>query len=485
MSKFVQGLNWTVIQQVAYFVANYVSLILLAKYLRPEDFGIVAVSTVLVGLFDILNGFGIPQLVIKNHVSDEKQLGHYYGKCLLLSAGLAVACIFGGQIYVLWYQSDIRQDVVLIISVSSLGLILNSTVAFYNALYQRVLDFKMPALYYTIGLFAGNVLAVIYASMKGGYWSLVLRNLATPAFVVLGFTLFSRFRIVPHLRSRLGDDERSFTFWLSSNQVLNYLSRNLDYLIIGRFFDVGVVGQYSIAYKIMLLPMKFLSSRIQSVLYPTLARMQDSTKALVNFYVKVVSFIGFISFPLMALASVTAPLWVPLLFDSERYVDLIHLIQWLTIAGAFQAVTAPIGSLYLVNNLVRQMAIYSIISAIAFTVGYLLGVWSGNIVTFAIIYTIMSIIVNFFVANHVPLSHLGYSLRIFLKKTLPPILPVMVAYLFVQFFLWSWEAEKHVNRLLALATLGIVFVLTYLIAYALLFRPDLHRKLSKLKTLYS
>lgn len=485
MRAFVKGVNWTVFQQATYVAVNYVSLILLAWYLSPDDFGIVALSTVLVGLFEILNGFGVPQLIIKDQVTDERRLGYYLGVCLILSAGLALACSLGGLLYVQWYRAEIRWDVAWVISVSSLGLLFNSTTAFFNALYQRDLDFKTPALFYTFGLLGGNALAVACAALEGGYWALVLRNLATPALVALGFALFSRYRPALHLRSTLDTNEKRFTLWLSGNQAINYLSRNLDYLIIGRFFEVSIVGQYSIAYRMMLFPMKFLSSRVQSVLYPTLARMQGQPEAMVDFYVKVISFIGFVSFPLMGLAGVSAPLWVPLLFDGERYGSLIPLIQWLTIAGAFQSVTAPIGSLYLTNNLVRMMTLYSAASAAAFAAGYVAGAWSGNIVTFAMIYTLMSVAVNFFAANYVPLRRLGYSYRIFLVKTLPPLFPATMAYLSIRMLMQPWAPNGIAERFSALAGLGAVFAASYVAAYALLHRSDLHRKLSKLKSLYS
>jgi PST family polysaccharide transporter len=254
--------------------------------------------------------------------------------------------------------------------------------------------------------------------------------------------------------------------------------------VIGRYFDIGIVGQYSIAYRLMLFPMKFLSAKVQAVLYPTLSRMKGNSRDLLSFYANVVSYIGFAVFPLMGLASVTAFLWAPWIFDASRYDVIIPLIQWLTIAGAFQAITSPIGSLYMVFNMVRLMGIYSTASALIFILGYGLGAWSGNIVVFAIIYSVLSVMVNFFASNFLPLYRLNFPFGEFLRQTLEPLLPSVAAYAIVCFLLVFPEHKVfgH-NQALALALVIFIYASAYIAFYSWWFRGRLLEKISKIKTL--
>lgn len=485
MRTFVQGVNWTVLQQVVYVAINYTSLILLTWHLNPSDFGLIALSTILIGLFEMLNGFGIPQLIIKDQIMDAQRIGYYVFVCLRLSLILAVLSAASGFLYVQWYGAEIREVLTMVILVSSTGILYNSIVSIYNALYQRDLDFKTPVVFLVIGLVIGNVIAVIFAASGAGYWSLVIRNLGPTFIVMLGFIFFSKYKITLNFSAHLQADEKRFSIWLSSNQVINYCSRNLDYLILGKFFEVGIVGQYSIAYRLMLFPMKFLSSRIQTVLYPTLVRMKETPDLMLDFYVKVVSYIGFASFPLMGLAGVLSPIWVPMLFDVKQYFFLVPLIQWLTLAGAFQAVTSPIGTLYLAHNMVRLMAIYSTVSAAIFLIGYAIGAKSGNIILFAIIYTFLSVVINFLAANFVPLRKLRFKFLFFLKSTMEPVLPTVGAYFFAWCLLYIWRPDTIAERFFALGSLGLVFALIYIIIYWLLFRRGFREKFSKLKLIYS
>ncbi|MEY4106489.1 MAG: hypothetical protein RL181_831 [Bacteroidota bacterium] len=480
MRSFIQGIKWTVAQQVANMATNYLSMILLAWYLSPSDFGLVALSTVLVGLFEVLNGFGIPQLIIKNQVTHRPTLGYYLVISLFLSIILALLCIFSALAYVSWYSGKNQDDLFGIIAASSVGLVFNSTNAIYNAQYHRDLDFKTPIVFALISTVLGNVLAVGYVMAKGGYWALVVRNIAPLVLLTLGFVFFSAHRPLLNVRHSFLPQERRFTFWLSGNQLINYVSRNLDYVVIGRFFDIGIVGQYSLAYRLMLFPMKFLSARVQAVLYPTLVAMKPDPAGLLSFYTKVVSNLGFAVFPLMGLASVTAPVWMPWMFDMERYDMLLPLMQWLILAGAFQAVTSPIGTLYMVHDMVRLMATYSTLSASVFLLGYGAGAWSGNIVVFAMIYVLLSVLMNFFASNYLPLSRLGYPFTAFLQQTLEPLVPAITAFGAVWLFLGA-TPTYHQGAVMGVAVL--LYGLVYILAYFCCFRVSLRNKYSKLKGL--
>ncbi|MFN4080086.1 MAG: oligosaccharide flippase family protein [Saprospiraceae bacterium] len=486
MRSFVRGVNWTVLQQVANIGVNYASLILLARFLSPADFGLVALSTVLTGLFETLNGFGLPQLIVRERVTDRVRIGFYLALSLGLSALLAFLCILIAQLYAWQYGGVYRSDLLAVITVSSGALLLSSVVAIYQAQHQRDLDFRRPAIISMLSLLAGNALAVWQAAQWGDYWALVTRNVAPQFFLMCGFVFFSTYRPAFRLRQRLPLEERHFAFWLSGNQIVNYLSRNLDYLVIGRFFDIGIVGQYSIAYRLMLAPMKLLSSRVQAVLYPTLARMRDNPERILSFYEKTVSYISFAVFPLMGLAGVAAPLWAPWILDTGRYDAMVPLIQWLTVAGAFQAVTSPIGSLYLVFGMVRLMTAYSTASALVFLAGYGLGAWSGDIVIFAIIYTFLSVAINYFASNYVPLTRLGYPFGRFVRQTLEPALPAVVAYA----LLWAWLTRlaprmPAAHPALATALATAAYAGLYFAAYAGCFGAALRDKIKQLKTLVS
>lgn len=167
MRSFVKGVNWTILQQVVNIGVNYASLIVLARLLSPADFGLVALSTVLTGMFEVLNGFGLPQLVVKERVTDRERIGYYLALSLGLSVLLALICIAVAQFYVWQYGGAHRTELLAVIAVSSSALLFNSLTGMYSAQYQRDLDFRRPAIFSILSLLVGNALAVWHAAQGG------------------------------------------------------------------------------------------------------------------------------------------------------------------------------------------------------------------------------------------------------------------------------------------------------------------------------
>ena len=464
---------------------NYVSLIILAKLLNPQDFGLIALSTVLIGFFEVINGFGIPQLIVKDQITDKVEIGYFFSMAMLLSLILGFLCICIGWVYAFFFNLEHSQELFHVIAISTIGILFNSYVAIYQSLYNRDLDFKMPAIYNIAALILANIIALAFATYNPSYWSLVIRNLAPCIILSTSFSFFSIYRPNFNLSLKLKRADKGFTFFLSANQALNYLARNMDYVIIGKFFDLGTVGQYSIAYRLMLAPMKMLSSRITAVLYPTLSKIKDNKSEMLNFYVKIVSYISMISFLFMGILGVTAIHWVPLVFSST-YDLLIPLIQILTIIGAFQAITSPVGILYLISDKTRLMFYYTIASSIVMILGFIAGGLSANIITFAAIYAIMSFFVNFIASNYVPLNHLDYDFKLFLKKTLSTFPIACIAYACTYFLLFYSNNLMMKFGHLPLLMEGIIcFIIVYTALLRIFFKESSKEMINKIKTIYS
>lgn len=481
-SSFKKGINWTLLHQVVNVTINYISLIILAWFLSPTDFGIIALSTVLIGLFEVVNGFGLPQLIIKDQITSRDKIGSFFFSAFSFSLLLALLCFGAGWFYSFFFNSEYSKELFKVISVSCIGILFNSFISIYQSFYHRDLDFKTPIVYNITAITISNVLAIILALQNTSYWALVVRNLFPSIIMSVGFLMFSKYRPAFNMDQGLNPTDKQFTFFLSSNQAVNYLARNMDYIIIGKFFDMGIVGQYSIAYRLMLFPMKMLSSRVQSVLYPTLAKMRGNVSNMLDFYVKVVSYIGFISFPMMGLIGVTSEFWVPFTFNSS-YNLLIPLIKILTIVGAFQAVTSPVGSLYLVTDQTRTMFVFSSISSIIMLVGFIIGGLLDNIIIFALIYAILSIIISFFVSNFVPLKLMDYNFTQFLKQTLQSFFPACISYTATWLLLNLASTRTVISNSVNLGLSLFSFSALFVIIYILLFKSEFKNKVFNLKSL--
>lgn len=434
-NAFVKGLKWSLIQQVFAQIINYVSIFWLAILITPEDFGKVALVVVLVGVFESINGFGVGQLIVRDNITEPKIISTYFWFVFLLSLGLTIICLATGAGYALLFELENLNEFYLIIVVSAISLVINGINSIFNALYSRDLNFKSPAQYFVLSLFLGNVFA-IWAGYRGlGFWALIVKNLIPVVLLCLCFLFSRHYKILFYFSKVHILNTWSFTSNFTYFNALNFLIRNLDYIVIGKFFDLATVGQYSIAYKIMVFPMKNITSRIQAVLYPLLTKMKDDFKRIERTYSVIVSGIGYLTFPLAVLISSLATMWVPIFFNIEKYNQLIILVQILSVVGAVQAITSPVMSLYLISGKTKVLVYMGLVTALINGVGFLVGGITGDIYQFAFIYATIQLVISIPLSNYIPFRLMDFNFMNFLKRILIPFVAAVCSYFIVLWFI--------------------------------------------------
>jgi PST family polysaccharide transporter len=472
---FFSGIKWSILSQIGNLTGNYLTIILLSLLLSPEDFGLVTLSTILVGFAEILNGFGAGQWIISQNITDEKRINEIIGNTLVLSLGLLFLCAICALPFSNFYSENPLLLNILLVSACSLPI--NALQGVLNDIYAQQLKFRFIGKLSVIAFLLGNVTAVASAYAGLGVWALVIKNLM-PALIAIFVLLYHfPYRFRPCVNWNAQTDANKFQWHFSLGNTLNYFSRNLDYMIIGHFFSTAILGQYSIAYRIMLLPLKNLSSRVNSVLFPMLAKQADQPQKVLSTYLKVIEGIAYLAFPAMALIGLTARLWVPVFFDS-RYTFLPPLVEVLSIIGAFQAISSPIGSLFLIRKQTRRMLQISLFSLGVLTIAFLLGAYTQDIILFAAIYGISYVLFLFPVSNKMGLAVFEGCLRSFFKAIYIPIIAVIPMCVLL-FQISNFIADPLIALLISLS-FGI---LCYLLGIQLLSNKSLSENLKQLKSL--
>ena len=132
-------------------------------------------------------------------------------------------------------------------------------------------------------------------------------------------------------------------------------------MILGKFFSPSVLGQYVLAYKILLLPLKTVSGRVVQVGMPLLAKLEYESKKFKRYYFIMVEAISFIVFPSMIFLSFNSSEITYILFNNE-YPILGDLIKYLAIVGAIQSIISPVGMLFYFKNNTKLMFLTSLLT---------------------------------------------------------------------------------------------------------------------------
>jgi O-antigen/teichoic acid export membrane protein len=170
--------------------------------------------------------------------------------------------------------------------------------------------------------------------------------------------------------------------------IINYFSRNLDNVLIGKFCGPGPLGFYAKAYQIVLFPLANIRTPIVSVAMPVFSRLQDQPFLFRKYYSKLVFILAALSMPLMAYLYVCSSEVIRIVFG-EKWLEMDAVFKVLTLAGFIQVVSGTPGVVLLSLGQSRRYLQAGILSTIFTIISFIIGIQYGAIGV-AKSYTVMS-----------------------------------------------------------------------------------------------
>lgn len=264
--------------------AQVVITAVLARIIAPEEFGLVAIVTVFTGLFSLLSDMGIGTAIVQYRDLKEEDYGALFGFSIVLAIGLTAAFCAVSPLIGAFY-SDAR--LIGLCCVASPTLLFSTLNSVPEGLMLKGKRFDLIAIRLVVATVASGGLAIWLALAGWGAVALVLQTALSSA-VVLVWNLISRpirhisFHFMRPLRKIFSYSAYQFGF-----SLINYFSRNLDNMLVGRMLGSAELGYYDKAYKLTSYPMSAFSSVIGSVIQPYMAEHQDNTDVIFECFMKV------------------------------------------------------------------------------------------------------------------------------------------------------------------------------------------------------
>jgi O-antigen/teichoic acid export membrane protein len=329
--KTTTGVIWSFLQQLLRNGIQVITTLILAWFLVPEDFGLMAMIAVFFTIANSLMDSGFTQALIrKKDVSQTDYSTAFYTNILL--GVLAYALLFISAPWIANFYLEPR--LIALVRVVGLVVIINSFQMVQVADLTRRLDFKVQFNVTLPSALLSGVIAISMAVMGFGVWSLVAQMLvlalaSTALYWVANKWRPSREFSVESLRGMFG-----FGSKLLISGLINTVYTNLYVIVIGKFFSATEVGYYYFAFQIESLLVSQLTGAIHDVSYPSLATLQDDNITLKSFYRKIIQMVSFIVFPCMiALAVMAEPLF-HLLLKADWW-PAVPYLQLLCVVGLF------------------------------------------------------------------------------------------------------------------------------------------------------
>ncbi|MBE0471377.1 MAG: lipopolysaccharide biosynthesis protein [Methyloprofundus sp.] len=456
--KTTIGIVWNFAEQLARRGVGIGVTLLLAYFLTPVDFGLVAMMAVFLALGASLMESGFKQALIR--LKDASQVDFNTAFYANITLGLvAYAILFGAAPWIaLFYE---QPGLVDLIRVAGLAVIVNSLQVVQVSILSRNLNFKTQLKVNLPAAILSGLLAVALAYLGWGVWALVAQMLTSAILVAL--LLWAQRIWRPSLSFSFVSLRQMYNFGykLFLSGVLDTVFRNMYVIVIAKFFSASVAGLYFFAEKIKELMISQLVTSIQTVTYPALSTMQDDNVRLKAGYRKVIAMTTFLLFPAMLfLAALSQPLFEFLL--PEKWWPAVVYLQLMALAGLLipiHAINLNIlkvkgrSDLFLYLEILKK-AMIVLILWVSFQYG-VIGILIGQIIG-----SVLAYIPNSYFSYRL----IGYSV----KEQLADFIPGLVLSGVIAGLIFGLQAWAQWWALAELVVFGLLAGLLYLIGAHLL-----------------
>ncbi|WP_432547365.1 lipopolysaccharide biosynthesis protein [Kineococcus sp. SYSU DK004] len=353
-----RGVAWTLGGQWGLQAVRMVSIVVLARLLTPDDYGLMAMAWVITGFVSTVGSLGLSEAVVQRAKVTHAQASTLFWLNIALGAVLMLLVAASAPLLAMFYG---RQELVAVTIVLSTTFLLGALTVQHQAVLLRRLQFRTLALRNFAGGVTEIAVSIVAALMGAGYWSLVYGQLAGVVLNVV--VLWSAVDWRPGLpRRRSG--VRSFVSFgggISTFRVLDYASRNADNLLIGRFLGGEALGLYTRGYGLLMAPLAQIHGPVANVVRPTMAALWPEPERYRRYYLSALSGLCFVVAPVVVLLAVLADPVVLVLLGPD-WSQSADVFRWLSVAGLLQVVGFTNGWLYATSGRSWAMARWALVS---------------------------------------------------------------------------------------------------------------------------
>lgn len=363
-----RGAASTLVAQAVRIIIQVGSVAVLARILRPEDFGLLAMVLAVLGVAELLRDFGLSQAAVQARHLGRLEQNNLFWLNVLLGFVAAAAFAASAPLVARFYGEPELHAIMLWLS---LIFVLNGFATQFRVVLTRRLAFGTLGSADVIAQFVGSAAGIAVALCGGGYWALVTQQCVIATVGLLVAVVTSRWR--PGHPSR-HTSVRSFVRYgtdVLGVQALNYLSNSVDTVALGSRFGSTTVGFYSQAMQLVRVPLMQLNAPASRVALPVLSRLQDDGRRF-NAYLNEAQ-----NALTLAAGSVFVVLWLvaePLvaLALGPQWGEAVPFFRVLCIAGLAQSLSYSAYWIYMAKGLTRQNLRFALATKPVLIVGVVL-----------------------------------------------------------------------------------------------------------------
>ncbi len=323
MPSLVKSTFWSAIQRFGGLTIGFISNVVLARLLCPEDYGIVGLIMVFISIADVLVDGGLGNALIQKKEVTKDDISTVFTSNLLLSLVLFLTIFFAAPAIAKYVEID---GFALFLRVEAIMILLRALYVIHFSMINREMDFQKLAKISLLVSSLSTLLAISMAYCGCGVWSLIARNLSLDLFSFLLYYTCYKVDFSLYIKKNAFKQLFSFGIFVAIANLLESLYSNLLSFILGKKFSVKELGYYNQAYALEQIPVYSITSILNQVFFPFLSKEQDDREKMRDD----------VQTSLLAMSFCVYPLMVYLICFAQPIIVLLYSEKWLPSVPFFQ-----------------------------------------------------------------------------------------------------------------------------------------------------
>jgi len=382
-----RGSAWTILMRWCLRGIGLVSILVLARVLTPEDFGIVAMASIVSAFIQGFSELGTSMALIREPNPSKAHCDTAWTIQILVGVlvGILLALLAEPAA---WYFREPRVAQVLYVLAGSAPIAATENVGM--VLVRKALDFATDFRFVVYSRLSTFFVTVALALLWRNYWALVAGQVLGK-LVAVGLSYWMHpYR--PRLSLEKARDYLTFSLYIVPINFARFLRERFGVLVVGRIGDTGLLGSYNVAAELAGMATQEIIFPLGRALFPSYATLVDDKKRLVEVFLHVLAAISMLMVPIGLGLSIVAEDFVYVVLGSQ-WTAAIPFLQWLAVYGLFYAWTLTLtGNILLVSGHERRAALAIWVNLAIMVPCVLAGSWLGGVQGVVVTITLSAVV---------------------------------------------------------------------------------------------
>lgn len=455
--KTLLGSFWMMIERFGYLTIQFVSNLVLARLLSPDDFGVIGILMVFITLSNVFidSGFSA-SLIQKKEISETDKSTVFYINLSLASVVYIILFFTSPWIADFFHNESIAS----LLRALGIVLLIDSFCTIQNTLLSRDMNFKLLTKIKLVAILIAAIVAIYLAYSGYGIWSLIVQYLLYSTIRTITTWMVAKWRPILVFSKESFRTLFGFGSKLLFSTFVAELYVNFQQILIGRFYTPSDLGFYSQARQFQQIPTGTVSQVINSVAFPAYAKLQNDKAKLKEMFRQNVRLVAYLNTPLMVLLAVIAQPLIILLYSS-KWVGSIGYFQFLCIGfGIFLAIhQCSLSVLKAVGRsdyVLKLEIIKKVLGVLLIIIG--INIWS----IWGILYALaLNSFIEIFLNGYYLGKQLQYNGFNQLMDMIPSLIASLISGAAAYYTLISFFANANV--VISVVSISLIFIIGYLL----------------------